>query len=224
MIFQDPMTSLNPVLTIGRQIREALETHFGMTRRRPRAAPASCSTWSASRARRAPEGLPAPVLRRHAPAGDDRDGARLRAEAAHRRRADDRARRDDPGADPRAARELAPSGHGADPDHARPRRRRRHVRPRERDVRRACSWRPARRGSSSPSRGTRTRSACSARPPPRRRAQDDAPPIAGAPRDALSAPGVSVRPALPLRGRAVAPGVPRSRRSSPGTWSRASTR
>jgi oligopeptide/dipeptide ABC transporter ATP-binding protein len=33
MIFQDPMTSLNPVLTIGRQIREALETHFGMARR-----------------------------------------------------------------------------------------------------------------------------------------------------------------------------------------------
>jgi len=33
MIFQDPMTSLNPVLTIGRQIREALETHFGMNRK-----------------------------------------------------------------------------------------------------------------------------------------------------------------------------------------------
>jgi oligopeptide/dipeptide ABC transporter ATP-binding protein len=32
MIFQDPMTSLNPVLTIGRQIREALEVHFGMDR------------------------------------------------------------------------------------------------------------------------------------------------------------------------------------------------
>jgi oligopeptide transport system ATP-binding protein len=30
MIFQDPMTSLNPVLTIGRQITEVLETHFGM--------------------------------------------------------------------------------------------------------------------------------------------------------------------------------------------------
>jgi oligopeptide transport system ATP-binding protein len=33
MIFQDPMTSLNPVLTIGRQIREALETHFQMDRK-----------------------------------------------------------------------------------------------------------------------------------------------------------------------------------------------
>jgi oligopeptide transport system ATP-binding protein len=31
MIFQDPMTSFNPVLTIGRQISEPLEEHFGMT-------------------------------------------------------------------------------------------------------------------------------------------------------------------------------------------------
>jgi oligopeptide/dipeptide ABC transporter ATP-binding protein len=33
IIFQDPMTSLNPVLTIGRQIREALQTHFGLSKR-----------------------------------------------------------------------------------------------------------------------------------------------------------------------------------------------
>jgi oligopeptide transport system ATP-binding protein len=33
IIFQDPMTSLNPVLTIGRQIREILETHFELSRR-----------------------------------------------------------------------------------------------------------------------------------------------------------------------------------------------
>ena len=30
MIFQDPMTSLNPVLTIGKQITESLRTHMGM--------------------------------------------------------------------------------------------------------------------------------------------------------------------------------------------------
>jgi oligopeptide transport system ATP-binding protein len=32
MIFQDPMTSLNPVLTIGKQITESLEKHMGMDR------------------------------------------------------------------------------------------------------------------------------------------------------------------------------------------------
>ncbi len=36
MIFQDPMTSLNPVLTIGRQVSEALELHLGMDRKQAR--------------------------------------------------------------------------------------------------------------------------------------------------------------------------------------------
>ncbi len=34
MVFQEPMTSLNPVLTIGRQIRETLQTHLGLSRDR----------------------------------------------------------------------------------------------------------------------------------------------------------------------------------------------
>jgi len=36
MIFQDPMTSLNPVLTIGRQVSEALELHLGMDKKEAR--------------------------------------------------------------------------------------------------------------------------------------------------------------------------------------------
>ena len=56
---------------------------------------------------RARERVPASVLRRHAPARDARDGLRQRACAAHRRRADHRARRDDPGADPRPAARAA---------------------------------------------------------------------------------------------------------------------
>lgn len=36
MIFQDPMTSLNPVLTIGRQVSEALELHLGMDKKQAR--------------------------------------------------------------------------------------------------------------------------------------------------------------------------------------------
>jgi oligopeptide/dipeptide ABC transporter ATP-binding protein len=33
MIFQDPMTSMNPVLTVGRQIREALEAHLDLDKK-----------------------------------------------------------------------------------------------------------------------------------------------------------------------------------------------
>ncbi|NUQ38599.1 MAG: ABC transporter ATP-binding protein [Caldilineales bacterium] len=36
MIFQDPMTSLNPVLTIGQQISEALQLHLGMDKEKAR--------------------------------------------------------------------------------------------------------------------------------------------------------------------------------------------
>jgi oligopeptide transport system ATP-binding protein len=36
MVFQDPMTSLNPVLTIGRQLEEPLMLHIGMTKNQAR--------------------------------------------------------------------------------------------------------------------------------------------------------------------------------------------
>jgi peptide/nickel transport system ATP-binding protein/glutathione transport system ATP-binding protein len=37
MIFQEPMTALNPVFTVGRQLSEGLQVHRGMTRREARA-------------------------------------------------------------------------------------------------------------------------------------------------------------------------------------------
>jgi ABC-type microcin C transport system duplicated ATPase subunit YejF len=78
MIFQEPMTSLTPVLTIGRQMTEALVTH----RRISQAFPVS-----------------ARILRRDAPARHDRHDARTRAGIADSRRTDDGARRHRPGAD-----------------------------------------------------------------------------------------------------------------------------
>ena len=47
----------------------------GSARQASGARASSCSSWSASRARARARRLSAPVLRRHAPAGDDRDRA-----------------------------------------------------------------------------------------------------------------------------------------------------
>ncbi|NDJ76321.1 MAG: ABC transporter ATP-binding protein [Chloroflexi bacterium] len=44
MVFQDPMTSLNPVLTVGRQITEALKLHLGMDNEQARARAAELLT------------------------------------------------------------------------------------------------------------------------------------------------------------------------------------
>ena len=49
MIFQEPMTSLNPVLTVGTQIAENVVRHRGVSKRAARErAHARCSTWCAS--------------------------------------------------------------------------------------------------------------------------------------------------------------------------------
>ena len=99
VVFQEPMTSLNPVFTVGRQIAEVLRRHLG-TVAAPRRATRTIELLELvgiPSARAARRRVPAPALGRHAPARDDRDGARVRAAGADRRRADDRARRDDPG-------------------------------------------------------------------------------------------------------------------------------
>ena len=48
IIFQDPMTSLNPVFTIGNQLMEAILLHTDRTRPKPRPAPSKCCSLSAS--------------------------------------------------------------------------------------------------------------------------------------------------------------------------------
>ena len=106
MIFQDPMTSLNPYLTVKRQMTEVLELHQGMSAGRgaAKAAVEMLDVVQIPEAKRRLDMYPARILRRHAPARDDRHGAAVRAGAADRRRADHRARRHGAGADPRPAR------------------------------------------------------------------------------------------------------------------------
>ena len=105
MIFQEPMTSAQPGAHHRRPDRRGrAHPHRALGRReaRERAPSRCCELVRIPDARAPPRRLPAPVLRRHAPARHDRHGARLQPEAADRRRADHRARRHDPGADPRA--------------------------------------------------------------------------------------------------------------------------
>ncbi len=121
IIFQEPMTSLNPVYTVGEQIAEVIraareaQPQQAMDRAVEMLRLVQHPDAGAPRAR-----LSAPVLRRHAPARDDRDGAVLQSQAADRRRADDGARRHHPGADPRpAAGDEGAPRHGDHADHPR---------------------------------------------------------------------------------------------------------
>ena len=119
MIFQDPMTSLNPVLTINRQISEALQLHLGMNKDQARSAPIELLQMV---------GIPNAEERVDQYPHQFSGGMRQRVmiamalscnpQAADRRRADHRARRDDPGPDPRPdARPPERARHRRDPDH-----------------------------------------------------------------------------------------------------------
>ena len=138
MIFQEPMTSLNPVLSIGRQLIEAIEAHTGLSRGEARAARHRGAAGGAHlRGREPAEAVSARALRRHAPARDDRHGAGAEARRADRRRADDGARRHRAGRGAgAAARPAARAGHRHHPDHPRHGRGRRDGRPRHRHARR----------------------------------------------------------------------------------------
>ena len=136
MIFQDPMMTLNPVLRVDTQMIEAITAHERVSQAAARARARDALVRGRDRvAGGAAQRLSAPVLRRHAPARRDRDRAAAPARAADRRRADHRARRHHPVADPRrGAGARRRDRHGADLDHARPRGDRRPRRPHRRDV------------------------------------------------------------------------------------------
>ena len=114
MIFQEPMTSLNPVLSIGLQLTEALTFHLGMSARKARERAVEMLRLvhipePERRLKQYPHQLSGGI----APAGDDRHGALLPAALAHRRRAHHGARRDHSGPDSRPhGGAQGPSRHG----------------------------------------------------------------------------------------------------------------
>ena len=162
MVFQDPQSSLHPFYRIGNQIAEAYRAHHQVSkRRRDEAGRGDARPGRHPEPRPPGPQLPARVLRRHAPAGDDRARPGQQPQAAHRRRADHGARRHRPGADPRPA--QGPPARvrlGDRPDHPRPRGRGRGRRRHPGDVRRARPSSAAWPRRCSPTRCTPTPGAC----------------------------------------------------------------
>ena len=125
MVFQDPMTSLNPVRPIGRQITDPIRYHLAMSTK-------AAEAWAVEllrdgrhpRAAPPPRPVPAPALGRHAPARRHRH----RPDRASRRCSSPTSRRP-PSTSPSRSRSstCSPSSsrswNGHDPHHARPRRR-----------------------------------------------------------------------------------------------------
>ena len=101
MIFQDPYQTLNPRQRVGAIVAEPLVVQ-GVAEGRARGAGPARDGRRRPRARALPGPLPAPALRRPAPAGGDRRRAGARAGRADLRRAGLDARRLGPHPDPRA--------------------------------------------------------------------------------------------------------------------------
>ena len=122
MVFQEPMTSLNPVLTIGRQLTETLELHQGMTKQQARTRAAELlQTVGIPDAERRLVDYP------HQFSGGMRQRVMIAMALScnptpdHRRRADDGAGRYHPGADTGVdAATGAGLRHGDDHNHAQP--------------------------------------------------------------------------------------------------------
>ena len=82
MIFQEPMTSLNPVFTVGEQIAESIRLHQGKSHQQAQAEARRMLDLVHSGSAQCAVALSASALRRYAPARDDRHGAVVQASAA----------------------------------------------------------------------------------------------------------------------------------------------
>ncbi len=103
VVMQSAMNALNPVLSIGAQLTDVLQAH--QSGPGPGRAPGAGrrSAGHGRHQRRPARQLPARAVRRHAAAGDDRDGPRPGTAGSDHGRADHRAGRGHPAGDPRGA-------------------------------------------------------------------------------------------------------------------------